>query len=115
MDRNILKNKIIWKVYFVWLFKRIIPLFLFELILLVLAFWLLGRFVFVQQVFTNAFSSSAQNPLTLANYMLNAFEATGPLKKIIIIAILSFGVLFMRDIGRAMISYSTTSRAAKQK
>jgi len=115
MDTNSIKNKIAWKVYFVWLFKRVIPLFALELVFLVLAFWLLGKLVFVQQVFTNAFLASAQNPLTVAIYMFNSFLDTDPVKKLIIVVLLGLGVLFMRDIGRALVSYSTTSRIAKQK
>jgi len=115
MDTNSIKNKIAWKIYFVWLFKRVIPLFVMELVFLVLAFWLLGKLVFVQQVFTNAFLASVQNPFTVAAYLFNSFMDTDPLKQIVVVVLLGLGVLFMRDIGRALISYSTTSRVAKQK
>jgi hypothetical protein len=111
--KDVVKNKIAWKVYRVWLFKRIIPLFILELVLLTLALWILGRLVFVQQVFTNAFLASAQNPLILASYMFKAFWATSILKKIIILIFLSFGILIMRDVGRVFNSYITTSRVAK--
>lgn len=112
---NVLKNKIAWKIYFIWLFKRIIPLFVLELVLLVLVLWIFGRLVFVQQIFNNAFLASAQNPIRLASYMLDAFAATSWLKKIVIVFFLGFGVLIMRDIGRAIVSYSTTSKITKQK
>ena len=114
MNNDIVKNRIAWKVYLVWLFKRIIPLFILELVLVVLALWILGRLVFVQQVFTNAFLASAQNPLTLAMYMFRAFWATSVLKKAIVLIFLGFGVLIMRDMGRALNSYITTSRVAKR-
>lgn len=112
---NILKNKIAWKVYFIWLFKRVIPLFALEIVLIVLVLWFLGRLVFVQQVFTNAFLASSQNPFHLALYMFDAFVATSLFKKIVIVFFLGFGVLIMRDIGRAIVSYSTTSKVTRQK
>ena len=114
MENNI-KNKIAWKIYFVWLFKRIIPLFILEIIFLVLVFYFLGKLVFVQSVFENAFLSSMQNPIVVASYMFKAFLGTSAVKKVVILIILGIGTLFMRDIGRAMASYISTSRIAKQK
>lgn len=114
MNNNI-KNKIAWKIYFVWLFKRIIPLFILEIIFLVLVFYFLGQLVFVQRVFENAFLSGMQNPILVASYMFKAFLNTSLIKKMIVLGLLGLGVLFMRDIGRALTSYISTSRVAKQK
>jgi hypothetical protein len=115
MNTNLIKNRIAWKIYFVWLFKRIIPLFIFEMVLLILAFYFLGKTVWVQKVFENAFLSNAQNPIEVSVYLFKSFLGTTLIKQIIIVALLGFGVLLARDIGRALISYSTTSRRAKQK
>jgi hypothetical protein len=112
---NSIKNKIAWKVYIVWLFKRVIPLLVAEIILLVLAFYFLGKFVFVQKVFENAFLSSAQNPIIVFLYMFNAFASTTLVKKFIILVLLSLGVLCMKDIGKALVSYISTLRITKQK
>jgi len=115
MENNSIKNKIVWKVYLVWLFKRIIPLFILEIAFLILVLFFLGKLVFVQKVFENAFLISAQNPLTVAVYMFGAFWQTSILKKVIVLAFLGLGVLFMRDIGRILNSYITTSKVVKQK
>ena len=112
---NPIKNKIAWRVYFIWLFKRIIPLFILEIVFLVLVFYFLGQLVFVQKVFENAFLSGAQNPVLVASYMLKAFLNTSLIKKIIVLGLLGLGVLFMRDIGRMLASYISTSRVVKQK
>lgn len=112
---NDIKNKVAWKIYFIWLFKRIIPLFILEIVFLVLVFYFLGKLVFVQSVFENAFLSSMQNPFVVASYMFKAFLSTSIIKKIIVLGLLGLGVLLMRDIGRAMASYISTSRIAKQK
>ena len=114
MIMNNIKNKVAWKIYFVWLFKRIIPLFVLEIIFLILVFYFLGKLVFVQQVFENAFLSSMQNPIAVALYMFKAFLSTSIIKKIIVLGLLGLGVLFMRDIGRALSSYISTSRMAKR-
>lgn len=90
-------------------------MFILEIIFLVLVFYFLGKLVFVQSVFENAFLSSMQNPLVVASYMFKAFLNTSSIKKIIILGLLGLGVLFMRDMGRAMASYISTSRIAKQK
>ncbi|MHB9019664.1 MAG: hypothetical protein ACYC3G_02200 [Minisyncoccota bacterium] len=112
---NPIKNKIAWRVYFIWLFKRIIPLFIIEVVFLVLVFYVLGQLVFVQRVFENAFSSSMQNPLLVASYMFKAFLSTSLIKKIIVLGLLGIGVLLMRDIGRALSSYMSTSRVVAKR
>ena len=97
-----------------WLVKRILPLLILELVFLILALFLLGKLVFVQKVFENAFLSSAQNPITVAIYLLKAFMSSSLLKKIIVLFLLSAGVLIMRDFGRVVVSFITTSRVAKR-
>ncbi|MCL5017100.1 MAG: hypothetical protein M1155_00320 [Patescibacteria group bacterium] len=114
MNNAAIKNRIAWRVYLVWLFKRVIPLFFLELILLTVALWILGRLVFVREVFSNAFLASAQNPFVLAFYMFKAFLTTSLLKKIIILILLGFGVLIIRDVGRMLNSYITTLRITKR-
>jgi len=114
MENNSIKNKIAWKVYLVWLFKRIIPLFILEIIFLIMVFYFLGKLVFVRQVFENAFLSSMQNPIVVASYMFKAFLGTSAVKKIIVLGLLGLGVLFMRDIGRMLASYISTARVAKR-
>ena len=111
---NGIKNKVAWRIYFVWLFKRIIPLFFLEAIFLVLVLYFLGKLVFVQSVFENAFLSSMQNPFLVASYMFKAFLGTSLIKKIIVLGLLGLGVLVMRDMGRAIASYISTSRVAKR-
>lgn len=108
------RGKVAWRIYFVWLFKRIIPLFILEIVFLVLVFYFLGKLVFVQSVFENAFLSSVQNPILVASYMFKAFLNTSIIKKIIVMGLLGFGVLLMRDMGRAIASYISTSRVAKR-
>ncbi len=114
MNNKSIKNKIVWKIYFIWLFKRIIPLFVLELVFLILVFYFLGKLVFVQQVFTNAFLASAQNPIEVAVYMFRAFLDTNFIKKAVVLALLALGILLMRDIGRVLSSYITTSKVAKR-
>jgi len=111
---NDIKNKIVWKIYFVWLFKRIIPLFILELVLLTFVLYFLGKLVFVQKVFENALLASMQNPILLASYMFRAFGSTSLIKQIIIVVILGMGILFMRDMGRAIASYISTTRMLKR-
>ncbi|MCL5017099.1 MAG: hypothetical protein M1155_00315 [Patescibacteria group bacterium] len=69
---------------------------------------------FWREVFSNAFLASAQNPFVLAFYMFKAFLTTSLLKKIIILILLGFGVLIIRDVGRMLNSYITTLRITKR-
>ena len=107
------KNRIIWKVYSAWFFKRILPLFLLELAMITGGLYIVARFVFVEKVVSHTLFLASANPLELFYYLLYAFAKTKWLTKLAIIALLSFGVLVLRDAGRVLSSYRLTSKAAK--
>ena len=112
-DISMLKSRIIWKVYFSWFFKRILPLLLVELVIIVLGLHFLAKYVFVEKVISHTLFLATANPLELFYYLLFSFAKTRLLTKATIIALLSFGVLILRDGGRLIGSFQLTSKVAK--
>jgi hypothetical protein len=107
-----LKSKILWKIYVVWFLKRILPLVVLEVLVIVGALYTLAQFVFVEQVVSNAFLNSASNPWRLAVFLFYAFLNTHWFTQLAILIFLGLGALLLRDFGRALASYRSTSRAA---
>ena len=110
---NILKSRILWKVYLNWFFKRILPLVVLEVLFLGTAAYLLAKYIFVGQIVNNTLLVIANNPLSAIYFLAWAFIKTHLLNKLIIIFLLSLGALFLRDFGRAVASYYSTARMAK--
>src|SRR3989344_9475853 len=111
MKINNLKSKILWKVYTAWFLKRILPLVVLEVLVIVGALYALAQFVFVEQVVSNAFLNSASNPWRLVVFLSYAFLSTHWFTKIDIVLFLGLGALLLRDFGRTVASYRSTSRA----
>ncbi len=107
------KSRILWKVYLVWFIRRILPLVIFEVVVLATAVYLLAKYIFVEKVISNTFLFAGRNPLTMLFFLLDAFLRTSLLEQIIIIILLSIGALLLRDIGRTLASYRRTSWASE--
>lgn len=107
------KTQILWKVYLVWFFRRILPLVALEVLVLGAAVYFLARFIFVEKVISNTLAAAANNPLVIFTYLFYAFLGTTLINKVLIIALLSIGALLLRDIGRTLVSYRMTSKVAK--
>ncbi|HEY4499816.1 MAG TPA: hypothetical protein VJH70_01640 [Candidatus Paceibacterota bacterium] len=112
---ELLKNRILWKVYAVWFFAKILPILLFELIVIVGALYIFGKFVFVERVVGNTLLIASEHPLALFNFLVFAFMKTSWIIKGVTLIGLSIGALILRDIGRVLVSYRMTSRLAKPK
>ncbi len=113
MNNSVFKSKILWKIYLVWFFRRILPLVVFEIVVLGAAVYLLAKYIFVEKVISNTFLFAGRNPLTMLSFLFDAFLRTSLLEQIAIIILLSIGALLLRDIGRTLASYRTTSRASE--
>lgn len=113
MKVNNLKSKILWKVYLVWFLKRILPLVVLEVLVIVGALYALAQFVFIEQVVSNAFINSASNPWRLVKFVFYAFLSTHWFTKIAVVIFLGLGALLLRDFGRILASYHSTSKAAR--
>lgn len=105
---NIFKNKIIWRVYIAWFFKRILPLLILEVLFLAVAAYFFAQYVFIERVVDNTLIGAARNPFQMFSYLFWAFLQAGLLKQIAAVALLALGALLLRDFGRTVASYYST-------
>lgn len=102
------KNKILWRVYIIWFFRRIMPLMLAQVLVISFALKIFGQKVFVVKVLENAALASNSNYWEFLNYLASAFFQTRLLVQIAILLILGVGALILRDIGKILITYLKT-------
>ncbi|MBI2024700.1 MAG: hypothetical protein HYT03_01225 [Candidatus Harrisonbacteria bacterium] len=101
-------NKLLWKIYTIWFLRRILPLILIQVAVLIIVLKLLAGKIFLGKIIENASIASDSNIWEFAKYLLGAFLQTNIAVQIFIMLILSVGALILRDLGRAMFSYLKT-------
>ena len=104
------KNKLLWKIYLVWFFRRILPLAVLQVAVGVLALKIFAEKVFVAKVFQNAALSGQTDWWEFLGYLGNAYLQTRPAIQIIIPIALGVGALILRDTGRALMVYLRTMK-----
>lgn len=102
---QLLKNRILWSVYVLWFFRRIMPLIVLQVVLFALALKVFARYVFVSKVFRNAALMSEFSYWDVLKFIYNAFINTHPLTQAVILIILGVTALLIRDLIRALLAY----------
>lgn len=104
---HFLKNRILWKVYFMWFLRRIVPLIVLQVAVFALAFRILANNVFVSRVFANAASVSERGYWDLLKYIISSFMNTNPITQVVLLIILGILSLLIRDVVRMMVAYQS--------
>lgn len=103
--KNFLKNRILWRVYFVWFMRRIVPLIILQVLFFSVALQIFAKNVFVKNVFRNAAVISGFGYFALLKYMALSFLNTRPATQIVILIILGVTALLIRDFMRMVVTY----------
>lgn len=103
-----LKNKIAWKIYVIWFFRRIIPLILLQIFILALALRIFAKNVFVAMVLKNLGQVAEGGYWQVFKYLIASFLNTRPINQVVILVLLGVFALILRDIGRSLFTYKAT-------
>jgi len=98
-------DKILWKIYIIWFFRRILPLMIIELLIAVLALKIFAAKVFVARVLENAALASHADYWFFLKYLTMAFFKTNIIVQIVILVMFGIGALLLRDFGRLVKTY----------
>lgn len=104
------KAKILGKVYFVWFFRRIVPLVLVQVAVAVFVIKIFAKNVFVSKVLHNVAIVSDSGYWEIFKYLINSFMATHFIIQLAILITLGLTALLIRDIVRAIFVYFVTMR-----
>ncbi len=110
MSDSKLKRNIMFRIYGIWLIRRVAPVLFFEVLFMILAAHLFGTSVFVARVLENAgnvLKGGIYNILKFA--VLAVVNAKLEVKFEILVALI-MGALFLWSIKRAIVSYEMIRR-----
>ena len=97
------RGEILRKIYRIWLFRKLLPVLLFEIALFSATLYLLGRAVFVQSVFENAVKVLFQSPPRILSFAVNAFVNAQFATQILILVVAVFLALVLRSITQGIL------------
>lgn len=100
-----MSNKILWKIYVIWFFRRIVPLMLLQVAVLIVVLKLLANKVFFGRVIENASAAAGSSYWAFFKYLASAFFETHFAVQLFILLILGIGALLLRDLGRIAVNY----------
>ena len=104
---HFLKNRVLWKVYVIWFFRRIVPLILLQIALLALVAQIFAKNVFVSKVLKNITLASETGYWTVVRYLFDSFLNSHPLTQVMILMGMGFFALILRDLIRSLLTYKT--------
>lgn len=100
-----LKNRILWRVYFSWFLRRIVPLIVLQVAVFALVVRIFARNVYISMVFQNSAVAAADSYWVVLKYLLFSFLNTRPLIQAAILVILGVLALLFRDLAKALFTY----------
>src|SRR3989344_9539780 len=100
--KQIFKNRILWKVYVIWFFRRIVPLIIIQVAVIIYLLKIFADKIFVAKVLENAAVASNFSYWEFLKYLISSFFQTRLLVQIAIPIILGVAALLLRDLLRAL-------------
>ena len=97
---NLLRKRIMKRVYFIWFAKKIFPYLLIELTLFVSFLYLISHYVFVSQVLRYAgqiLANNSVNPVVWSAFAWNTFIGTELIVQLSILGVLATVAFFFKS------------------
>ena len=103
--KELLKNRILWRVYLVWFFRRILPLIAVQIVILTAALKIFSGNVFVIKVLKNGYLVANTGYWSFFKFLFYSFLGTRPLTQIVVVLGLAVTSLIIRDMIRSLFAY----------
>lgn len=100
---NTYNGQILQNVYRVWLFRKLMPVLIGEIILLSLLLYGIGRIVFVERVIGNGLNVLFLHPVGIFSFGFDAFSHATGLTKLLAVIIVILAALVIRHITQGML------------
>ncbi|OGY67398.1 MAG: hypothetical protein A3H63_01525 [Candidatus Harrisonbacteria bacterium RIFCSPLOWO2_02_FULL_45_10c] len=107
---DFLKNRILWKVYVLWFARRIVPLMLLQVAVIVVSLKLFGDNVFVSKVLQNIGVVSGDGYWQVFKYLVAVFAQTRLIVQAVVVLALGVVALLLRDVLRSIFTYRSLWR-----
>ena len=103
--KELLKNRILWRVYLIWFLRRILPLMAVQIVMLGVALKIFAGNVFVIKVLKNGYLVANMGYWSFFKFLFYSFLGTRPLTQIALILGLAVTSLIIRDFIRMLFTY----------
>lgn len=103
--KEVLKNRILWRVYLAWFFRRIVPLIVVQALVFLGVLKIFAKNVFISKVFHNAANVADFGYWALLKYSFFAFFNARPVTQLAILMIFGIMALLLRDLIRILFTY----------
>ena len=97
------RGEVLNKVYRVWLFRKLLPVLIGEVLVLSGILYFLGRTVFIQRVMENALNVLFLDPPQIVSFFADAFSEASLITKIFSIAVIVFSALVIRHLTQGIL------------
>lgn len=103
--KELLKNRILWRVYLIWFLRRILPLIAVQIMILGAALKIFAGNVFVIKVLKNGYLVANMGYWSFFKFLFYSFLGTRPLTQAVMILGLAVTSLIIRDFIRMLFTY----------
>ena len=98
-----IKGQILRQVYRVWLFRKLLPVVILEVMVLAVILYQLGQAVFMQRILENALGVLFSNPGQIFSFVISAFVGAPLATKLLGFAVLAFIALLIRHLTQGIL------------
>ena len=98
-----IKGRILRQVYRVWLFRKLLPVVILEVMVLAVILYQLGQAVFMQRILENALGVLFSNPGQIFSFVISAFVGAPLATKLLGFAVLAFIALLIRHLTQGIL------------
>lgn len=100
---NTYNGQILQSVYRVWLFRKLMPVLIGEIVLLSLVLYGIGRLIFVERVVDNFLNVLFLHPVGIFSFGFEAFARAAGLTKLLTVIIVVLIALVIRHITQGLL------------
>ncbi|MBI2122398.1 MAG: hypothetical protein HYT98_04770 [Candidatus Sungbacteria bacterium] len=97
------KGEILRRVYRIWLFRKMLPVIIAEVVGLAAILYIFSRTVFIQRVLENALSASFSGPTGILSFGVAAFSSASGATQILSVIILVLIAFILRHLTQALL------------
>ena len=97
------RGEMLRQIYRVWLFRKLLPVLVLEIVVLALVVYELGQAIFVQRVMENGMRVFFANPPKIVPFFLWAFLSAHFFTKVLIVAVAVAVALLVRHITQGIL------------
>lgn len=100
---NKFRGQVLKQIYRVWLFRKLLPVLIVEVVIFSFILWQLGRNVFVQKTLENALGVFFASPINVFQFFVSAFTHASFITQLLGVGVVVILALLIRHITQGIL------------